>query len=312
MKFKTNWSFNKYLFSPQKKQFIVLHPILEFLINLNNSHVNIEEWIKRAPEEVEVFEYGFFTKHDILRNYEKFKLLGEEGYFLAENRKNKLTGRLNPEIVQQTLANTKCVVFEVTERCNLACEYCCYGSNYTNYSERKNKDLPLEKALGLLDYIFELRNSVLNKSYSQPLQIAFYGGEPLLNMPFIDGVINYLRKKENARNHFILTMTTNAGLLDKYMDFLVKNNIHFSISLDGNIDHNAYRVFKNQSPSFEKVFNNIKLFKKKYPEYFDKHVRFMSVLHRKNSIAEVSDFIKKEFNKETNINEVNPIGISPK
>jgi len=311
MIFHTQSGLNNYLFSSQNKKFILLHPLLNFLINLHNCNVNIEELINNSPDEIQLPDYGFFNKVEFQLNYEKFKLLKESGYFLKNDTGNKLTGRLTPDIVKQTLANTSSVVLEVTEKCNLACDYCCYGNKYGNYAERKSADLSLEKAISLLKYVFELRNSTLNISYANKLQIGFYGGEPLLNISFIDGIINYLKSKKSIRNSFILTMTTNGVLLDKYMDYIVENNIHFSVSLDGNKNHNSYRVFHNQKSSFDKVFNNIKIFQKKYPKYFEEYVRFLSVLHNKNSIIEISNFIKKEFNKESNISEINPIGIKP-
>ena len=89
------------------------------------------------------------------------------------------------------------------------------------------------------------------------------------------------------QNNFIFTMTTNGVLLDKYMDYIVENNIHFSVSLDGNKSNNSYRIFHNQKPSFDIVFKNLKLFQQKHPDYFEKHVRFLSVLHKKNSIFEI-------------------------
>ncbi len=311
MIFQTQIGLNKYLHSSQNKHFILLHPLLDFLINLHNCNVNIEELINNSPDEIQLPDYGFFNKSDLQLSYEKLKLLKKNGYFFKNDSGKKLTGRLTPDIVKQTFANTSSVVFEVTEKCNLACEYCCYGNKYDNYTERNSKNLPLEKAISLLEYVFELRNSSLNKSYANELQIGFYGGEPLLNISFIDGIINYLKTKKSTRNSFILTMTTNGVLLDKYMDYIVENNIHFSISIDGDKNHNSFRVFHNQKSSFDKVFNNIKTFQIKYPKYFEDHVRFLSVLHSRNSIIEISNFIKQEFNKESNISEVNPIGINP-
>ncbi len=52
-------------------------------------------------------------------------------------------------------------------------------------------------------------------------------------------------------------MTTNGILLDKYMDFLVKNTFSLAVSLDGNQENNGYRLFKNYKPSFDTVVRNI-------------------------------------------------------
>ena len=57
------------------------------------------------------------------------------------------------------------------------------------------------------------------------MAICFYGGEPLLNMTFIEQIVE-LSKELNLAKQFDLeyTMTTNTTLLHKYMDFLVANN----------------------------------------------------------------------------------------
>jgi len=55
------------------------------------------------------------------------------------------SGRLSSEIVKNTFANTRQITFELTERCNLNCEYCGYGVLYGDFLPRQNKDLPLKR-----------------------------------------------------------------------------------------------------------------------------------------------------------------------
>jgi uncharacterized protein len=95
------------------------------------------------------------------------------------------------------------------------------------------------------------------------------------------------------------------------MDFLAANNFLLLISLDGNEKNNAYRVFPDGSASFEVVYNNVLKLKKKYPDYFERSVSFISVIHNKNSNKEVRDFFKEKFQKAPLLIGVNPIGIKP-
>lgn len=250
-----------------------------------------------------------FTNEEIQRYFEKFNLLKQQGYLDPTTSTSHLSGRLNGELVKETLANTLSIILEVTEKCNLNCSYCSYGKHYNHFTPRENQQLDIKKTTTFLDYIFQLKKTSLNRSLAQPLQIGFYGGEPLLNIPLIKGVTQYLRKRKDIPRT-ILTMTTNATLLDKYMGFIVENNIHFNISLDGSLDNNSYRVFFNGKPSYNKVFQNIKLFQKTHPKYFEKHVGFLSVLHDRNSIKEINTFLKSEFNKIANISEVSPVGVA--
>jgi len=111
--------------------------------SLDKSGIVIDNWIKDAPEEFVLSYSNKFNKAELMLGYQKYLLLKQNGYFLKPNIENKITGRLTSDLVKQTLANTSSVVFEVTEKCNLACDYCCYSNIYGNYSERKFENLPL-------------------------------------------------------------------------------------------------------------------------------------------------------------------------
>jgi uncharacterized protein len=78
--------------------------------------------------------------------------------------------------------------------------------------------------------------------------------------------------------HFTFSMTTNALLLHKYMDFLVEHNFSLLISLDGDKENTSYRVDQKGNPAFETIVKNVNLLRGKYPEYFDKKVNFNAVL----------------------------------
>jgi uncharacterized protein len=106
-------------------------------------------------------------------------------------------------------------------------------------------------------------------------------------------------------------MTTNGTLLRPHIDYLVKNNFNISISLDGNKNHQIYRVKKDGSNSFNLVYNNAKLIYQYYPNFFKSNVNFMSVLHDKNSFEEIIRFFKNEFDKSSVISELSSTGIEP-
>jgi Arylsulfatase regulator (Fe-S oxidoreductase) len=126
--------------------------------------------------------------------------------------------------VVNALANLPQLVFEVTDACNLRCKYCAYGEFYEDYDFRENKMLPTEKAIRLIDYLAGYWNSNLNTSANRNLTISFYGGEPLVNFSFIEAVVRHIQKNINCPHRsFSYSMTTNALLLHKYMDFLQAN-----------------------------------------------------------------------------------------
>lgn len=109
---------------------------------------------------------------------------------------------------------------------------------------------------------------------------------------------------------FVYNLTTNAILLPKYMNYLVENDVHLLISIDGSKQNNIYRVKKEGKESFDIVFANIKKLKDNHPNYFDSNVNFNSVLHDKNSVDQIYSYIKTNFDKTPYISELNRNGIA--
>lgn len=69
--------------------------------------------------------------------------------------------KLRRQDIQFQLCNLSQIVFEVTDACNLKCQYCGYGDFYEDYDKRDNQFLPVEKAVRLLDFLkefWQLRN----------------------------------------------------------------------------------------------------------------------------------------------------------
>lgn len=201
------------------------------------------------------------------------------------------------------------LVFEVTDACNLRCKYCGYADLYEGYDMRENLRFPFHKARLIIDYLYSIWKENQVENIVTPMCIGFYGGEPLLNMPLIREIICYLEQLEPVGKKFYYSMTTNAMLLDKYMDFLVEKEVRLLISLDGDKDGQGYRVDTLGNNSFDKVFAHINQLKERYPVYFDKFVRFNSVLHNKNSVEGIFHFIKNTFGKEPSISPLNNSGI---
>ena len=126
--------------------------------------------------------------------------------------------QLTAEDVKLFFANTQQITFEVTERCNLNCKYCGYGSLYNNKDPRHNNNLTTNDALALLRKIKELWSKGYDVSGPSVIHISFYGGEPLLNMSLIRQIIDYVESEmKTFSKDFQFSMTTNAVLLRKYI-----------------------------------------------------------------------------------------------
>lgn len=217
---------------------------------------------------------------------------------------------LTPDDIEWSLINLSQISFEVTDACNLNCTYCGYGDFYSDYDARNDAMLPFVKAELLVDYLSSLWSNVnKNSSYNRNVDICFYGGEPLLNMPFIERVVERLKKQVSKSRYFTFSMTTNALLLHRHIDYLVENRFHILVSLDGAREGNGYRVDKNGIPAFDRIIANVDLVKEKYPDYFEEYVNFNAVLHNKNSVEGIYRFFKRKYNKMPRIGELNNMGI---
>jgi uncharacterized protein len=216
---------------------------------------------------------------------------------------------LNSDDISYQLSNLRQIVFEVTDACNLKCKYCGYGEFYEDYDKRENKNLAIEDAIALLDYLIQFWQSEQNVSFNKNVYISFYGGEPLLNMMFVKQVIKYLEENPCSVRRFVYTVTTNAVLLDRYVDYLVDKTFILLISLDGNAQNTAYRVDALGNPSFEKIVRNVELLHETYPDYFINKVSFNAVLHNKNSVEAIHSFFKDKYQKIAYIGELNNMGI---
>ena len=176
-------------------------------------------------------------------------------------------GRITSQDIESELVNEDCIVFEVTEACNFKCEYCIFGDLYSNFHHSLNRRMTFETAKAVIDYMVELWTRSYSKAYLPITTFGFYGGEPLLNFELIQRIVEYI-KGLNLNRSIRFNMTSNCYLLDKCMDFLAQNKFDLLISLDGDENGDSYRKLHDGSPSFQKVFKNIKELQRKYPDYF--------------------------------------------
>lgn len=241
-------------------------------------------------------------------NLKNAEFKGLIGY--NQNDSVEFVTNYEPDKIKANLANLNQLLIEVTDGCNLQCKYCGYGNLYENHDKRSSKKQQFSNVKLLIDNLKELWCSKYNISYNKDITIGFYGGEPLLNIPLIKEIIAYLESFTDIPVHFSYTMTTNSLLLDRYMDFLAEKEFRLLLSLDGDELGSSYRVDKQGKGSFKRVFSNIKLLQDTYPEYFDKYVNFNAVLHDRNSIESIYNFIKQNFGKVPKISELNTNGLS--
>ena len=203
--------------------------------------------------------------------------------------------------------------FEVTEACNLNCTYCAFSDLYTKGSIRDGEKMSFETAKTLLDYLWNLWEQDDVKKIPSRLNISFYGGEPLMNFPLIKEIVEYSERNVHRINrHLTYSMTTNAVLLPKHIDYLANKQFNLLISLDGDEWGDSYRVNHHKQPSFSIVIENVIQVKKNYPDYFNEHISFNAVLNNRNSYEAILRFFKETFDKRPTISPLSIANLNPK
>ncbi len=129
-----------------------------------------------------------------------------------------------PHLLQFTTANRPIVVWNVTQRCNLACAHC-----YFEASERAGRDeLTTEEARAFIADLAEMRCPVL----------LFSGGEPLLREDVFD------LGREAAEKGIRTVLSTNGTLLTPQVARRIAESrfSYVGVSLDGGeATHDAFR-----------------------------------------------------------------------
>jgi len=284
---------NIFLYSPFRNQFLLCHPLIRHFFQLEKKGMNLSDHLNqiRLKGKLELKDFGVFKFEEVRYQLSKYHFLQKNDFFTPVKHLN-LGGILSPNRIEENMSKLQQIIFETTEECNLSCTYCTYSKFYINPERGKQKMNP-EDAHRMLDLILSKRDPLKNKE----LTVSFYGGEPLKNFGLVSGVISHLHAYPKPKPNFRFTMSSNGLLLSKYMDYLAENHVEVAVSLDGNEQENTFRVLKNNKPSFEIVIKNLEKVKKKYPDYFDKCISFLTVLHSKNSYKSVYSFFIKKFKK---------------
>ncbi len=145
----------------------------------------------------------------------------------------------------------------LTDGCNLACKYC--------YIERPNdrSRSPTFMGQSVADKALDKFSNVLAKDLEEP-QVILYGGEPLMNKPIAEYVIQRVAAMVadgRLPKGTGVTLNTNGTLLDEaFLDVIDGTNVQISISLDGKQPvHDAMRPYVGGQGSFHRVMSACRL-----------------------------------------------------
>ena len=162
--------------------------------------------------------------------------------------------------------------------CNLDCKYCFYLEKEAMYEQEARRERPSwqmpEEVLESYIRQYIEQQDVLEISF------AWQGGEPtLLGVRFFRRVVELQQKYADGKR-ILNALQTNGTLLDtEWGEFLAESGFLVGLSIDGPRDlHDAYRVDKQGSSTFDAVMRGIETLKAHRVEF-----NTLTVVNRRNS-----------------------------
>ena len=224
---------------------------LEAIIDVPTTEV-MQELVKKG------LGIGYFTKESVQKYIDSGRLyeipvdvelpktdicIAYVDNFLA-NAPKKFIEMLNSEIKSASYTKEKSLRLILTQECTYNCSMC-----HKEGIHSKKENLLTNEDFA---YIYE----IANKEYGIN-KVNLTGGDPLLRDDIQDLLIKL--KQKNAK----ITMTTNGYLLDKNIEIgNLLNKLNISVH---SLNKEKFEELCGKKDSFEKVINNIKMFRAQYP-----------------------------------------------
>jgi len=149
--------------------------------------------------------------------------LAEEGFLRSQPRVDVLADRLRSRR-GYLMQGPSLHIIIITLRCDQICGYC--HASRTNL-DSEGYDMNEETARAVVDRIFE--------TTSPSITIEFQGGEPLVNWPILQFIVEYARKKNAAaQKSLMFSLVTNMSMMDdEKANYLLDNGVMICTSFDG-------------------------------------------------------------------------------
>ena len=155
-----------------------------------------------------------------------------------------------PTFAAEGIVKSMCLM--VAHDCNLRCGYCFAG---TGEYGGKRELMSNEVGEAAVEYI------IAHSKGRKHCEIDFFGGEPLVNLPVVKHVTEYVRRREKETGKiFKLTLTTNGLLLgEDVRNWLNENHVSLVLSLDGRKEvHDRMRPDAGGNGTYDRVLENFR------------------------------------------------------
>ncbi len=165
---------------------------------------------------------------------------------------------INPAGVKVQSYPLSTLVLNVNTGCNLSCTYC-YKEDLQKPANGRKMDFAT--AARSVDLLLDAA------AHRDRINVVFFGGEPLTNMPLIQEVTAYAeRRAADAGKAVDFSLTTNATLLTpKLIDFFDAHRFGISVSMDGpKALHDRHRLSVGGHGTYEVVARKVRLLLDRY------------------------------------------------
>jgi uncharacterized protein len=188
------------------------------------------------------------------QHYPEWQRLLEQGDEAGIEKRLREQGLQAPAYIDdQPLKSPKvhALSLAIAQKCNLGCQYCYAGQG--QFGETA-KNMPLEKAFRSVELL------LTDCAPGSTIQLAFMGGEPLLNRAALRETTEYAYARAAAKEVKLnFSVTTNGTLLTaEDARFFEEYGFSVTVSLDGlREEHDRQRPTKGGKGSYDTILKNI-------------------------------------------------------
>jgi uncharacterized protein len=143
-----------------------------------------------------------------------------------------------------------------TLQCNFACDFCLQGDHgdYNLFAQK----MSLDTAQQVVGWV-EQRLDVVKP---EKFVLAFFGGEPLLNIPVIYLIAEQCHKlcADRGVKQFVNVITNGLLLTPEFVERMLRCGLNgIKITLDGDRDtHNRMRPLRGRQGTFDRIIENVR------------------------------------------------------
>lgn len=191
---------------------------------------------------------------------------------------------------------------ELTQQCNLRCDYCCFSGSYQEFRSHRQLEMSHELMQHCVDFISQNASQQASE-----ITICFYGGETLLALEKMKWMVEHLLEKLGDKAVFSIS-TNGYALTDAVVDWICNiERCYVNITVDGDRTmHDAHRKTRGGRGSYETIIGNLRRFRERYPKEYTERLRILSTVLSWEDVRRMS----KEWNCEPALQAMHPVHIS--